>query len=301
MSDAPDWEWRPPIRTEQGIRTRTRRGVIGRSWWSARWIQTLEALSPDGGARLARGRAYARQGQVLRLEEEPGGVRALVQGSRPRPYTVRIRLAPHPERLREAVLQALTQEAGHLAALLAGDVTEALAEAFAATGAPLFPTAEDDLALDCDCPDATSPCKHAAAVQYLLAERLDDDSLLLLRLRGWDPVDLATDLERRMPAGDESPAAGEAPPATAASTAPPEPELAEDLTAFWRAGRGLERLSAVPQAPAVPLPILRRLGQPAFLEADLARLLGPAIARAAEAARRLAQGDAAANGEGGAG
>lgn len=301
MSDFPDWEFRPPIRSDQGIPSRARRGVIGRRWWSARWIQTLEALSLDGGARLARGRAYARQGQVLQLQEEPGGIRALVQGSRPRPYTVRVRVASYPERRREALLQALAQEAGHLAALLSGDVTEGLAEAFAAAGAPLFPVAEDDLALECDCPDAVSPCKHAAAVQYLLAERLDDDPLLLLRLRGWDLADLLADLERRLPVGDENPAVDDAPMATVAPAALPEASLAEDLARFWRAGRGLERLSAGPQAPAVPLPILRRLGQPEFMEADLARLLGPAIVRAAEAARRLAEGGAAANGDGGAG
>ena len=124
MSDFPDWEFRPPIRSDQGIPSRARRGVIGRRWWSARWIQTLEALSLDGGARLARGRAYARQGQVLQLQEEPGGIRALVQGSRPRPYTVRVRVASYPERRREALLQALALEAGHLAALLSGEVTE---------------------------------------------------------------------------------------------------------------------------------------------------------------------------------
>jgi hypothetical protein len=69
-----------------------------------------------------------------------------------------------------------------------------------------------------------------------------------------------------------------------------ESALLDCLDSFWRAGRGLERLAANPQPPPVPLPILRRLGQPDFLEADLARLLGPAIAGAAEAARRLAEG-----------
>lgn len=69
-----------------------------------------------------------------------------------------------------------------------------------------------------------------------------------------------------------------------------ESPLTECLDSFWRAGRGLERLASNPLPPPVPLPILRRLGQPEFMEADLARMLGPAIARAAEEARRLAAG-----------
>lgn len=69
-----------------------------------------------------------------------------------------------------------------------------------------------------------------------------------------------------------------------------ESPLEDCLDSFWRAGRGLERLASNPLPPPVPLPILRRLGQPDFLEADLARMLGPAIVRAAEEARRLAAG-----------
>lgn len=69
-----------------------------------------------------------------------------------------------------------------------------------------------------------------------------------------------------------------------------ESPLTDCLDSFWRAGRGGERLASNPLSPPVPLPILRRLGQPDFMEADLARMLGPAIARAAEEARRLAAG-----------
>ena len=294
MSDFPTWERRSPIRSDQGIQARGQRGGIGKRWWSTRWIAVLADLSHDGGARLARGRGYARQGQVLQVEEERGGIRALVQGSRARPYEVGIRLASHAIGKRSAVLDALAAEAGHLASILTGELTEAVAEAFAAAEAPLFPTASDDLELRCSCPDPVSPCKHVAAVQYLFAERLDDDPLLLLRLRGWDVDALLAALQSRQEANDAD-ATGSGDVAKD-PLALPEPTLAESLARFWRAGRGLARSTASPLAPPVPLPVLRRLGQPEFLEADLARLLGPAIARAAEAARRLAEEGAEAGG-----
>jgi uncharacterized Zn finger protein len=50
----------------------------------------LESL--DLGARLSRGRSYARRGQVLDVTVERGLVEACVQGSRPEFYKVGIRV-----------------------------------------------------------------------------------------------------------------------------------------------------------------------------------------------------------------
>jgi hypothetical protein len=43
----------------------------------------------------------------------------------------------------------------------------------------LFPASYTDLKASCDCPDAENPCKHIAAVYYLLAERFDADPFLI--------------------------------------------------------------------------------------------------------------------------
>ena len=79
-----------PRRVEGGIKTKSERGEIGETWWSKRWIKVLESFSM--GTRLTRGRSYARQGQVISIDVEPGLVKAKVQGSQPRPYNVKIRL-----------------------------------------------------------------------------------------------------------------------------------------------------------------------------------------------------------------
>ena len=42
-------------------------------------------------------------------------------------------------------------------------------------GLPLFPGAARELSLDCSCPDGAVPCKHFAAMFYLLAEAFDED------------------------------------------------------------------------------------------------------------------------------
>jgi hypothetical protein len=46
-----------------GIKAQSKRGAFGTSWWARRWIEVLESFNI--GARLGRGRSYARQGQVL--------------------------------------------------------------------------------------------------------------------------------------------------------------------------------------------------------------------------------------------
>lgn len=81
----------PPSRprpVEGGIKARSTRGAIAQTWWSERFIAVLEDIGL--GNRLQRGRSYARKGQVISLQVDAGLVTALVQGSRARPYRIRI-------------------------------------------------------------------------------------------------------------------------------------------------------------------------------------------------------------------
>ena len=77
---------------EDGLVARSRRGAIGESWWSGRFLAVLNALGVGG--RLDRGKTYARAGQVVDLAIEPGAITATVQGSRDEPYRARIGLRP---------------------------------------------------------------------------------------------------------------------------------------------------------------------------------------------------------------
>ncbi|MFI6329292.1 SWIM zinc finger family protein [Micromonospora chersina] len=175
-------EFGPPRRVEGGLKARSTRGAIGSSWWSRRFLEVLESFAL--GTRLTRGRAYARRGQVLRLDVEPGLVTASVQGSRPDPYPVRIGLAAYPDEVWERIEAELAGQAFFSARLLAGDLPAELEELFAAAGAPLFPRAVGELDQHCGCPDFAVPCKHLAATFYLLAEAFDADPFQLLHWRG---------------------------------------------------------------------------------------------------------------------
>ena len=186
---------------EDGLKARSTRGDIGTSWWSRRFLDVLESFAIGG--RLARGKTYARKGQVVSLEISAGRVTAEVQGSRARPYDVTIAFAPLTVTAWDRVERALSAQALPCAKLLAGEVPTELEAIFAAAGSPLFPTTAGDLRQGCSCPDWGVPCKHLAATFYLLAEAFDSDPFVLLRWRGRERDELLATL-RILRSGDAS-------------------------------------------------------------------------------------------------
>ena len=182
--------------------------MIGEQWWSRRFIGVLESYGMSG--RLARGRAYARAGQVLDFELAQGKVTAQVQGSRARPYQVRIGVLPLTTGQWRRVQAALAARALFRAKLLAGEMPHEIEEVFAGCGTPLFPRLASDLDMRCSCPDWEVPCKHLAAVCYVLAEEFDRDPFAMLAWRGKGRDELLAAL-RQVRARGSGPAPG--PPA----------------------------------------------------------------------------------------
>jgi uncharacterized Zn finger protein len=179
-----DW-YPPPSRprpVDGGLKARSQRGAIGQSWWSGRFVEVLERIGVGG--RLQRGRNYARRGQVLSLAVEPGIVAAQVQGSRARPYRVRVNITAYGKAEWSQLERALAGDAWYTARLLAGEMPEDIEDVFADQGMPLFPRSAAELSMDCSCPDHEVPCKHIAAVFYLLAEAFDEDPFTILAWRG---------------------------------------------------------------------------------------------------------------------
>ena len=239
---------------KDGLKAKAQRGGFSKTWWGKRWIQALEAFGWTN--RLARGRSYARTGQVVDLEVTPGQIEAKVQGSRPTPYRVKIALKPLSDEQWDKAFAALARQAAFSAQLLAGEMPGEIDEIMADAQASLFPAAAKDLVTHCSCPDSANPCKHIAAVHYLLAEEIDRDPFLLFTLRGRDREAVMRGL-RQARGSDE--------PAAAAEPIPPaeEPLRAEG---FWEMGAAMADWRVTLAPPAVPGAVLRRLGPPDFAE-----------------------------------
>jgi uncharacterized Zn finger protein len=266
-------EYGPPLSVEGGVRARSKRGRIGEQWWSRRFIDVLESFGMSG--RLARGRNYARRGQVIGFEISCGYVTAQVQGSRPNPYRVRIQVTPLTKPQWRRVEQALAAQALFRARLLAGEMPREIEEVFADCGTPLFPRSARDLDMACSCPDWGVPCKHLAAVCYVLAEAFDEDPFGILAWRGRGREELLGAL--RLTPGAAEPAR----PLLDVTDRP----LAECVADYWSPGMSAARLRALPPAPATAPDLLLRTFEPPPLlvrGTDLLAMLTPAYDRLAE-------------------
>lgn len=161
------------------------RRQFGATWWGQAWIDALEQRARLDPNRLPRGRTYARHDRVGAMTVAPGEVRAPVHGSRTSAYRVRVRVRPFESSEWGAALDAIVARAAHAAALLDGELSPGIVEDLESVGIDLLPVA-GEVATSCSCPDWANPCKHAAAVCYLVADLLDDDPFNVLRLRGRD-------------------------------------------------------------------------------------------------------------------
>ncbi len=171
-----------PLPAEGGLATSKQRGAMAETWWSRRFIEVLESYGL--GARMQRGRRYARAGQVLSLDVRTATIAAQVQGSRRTPYLVTISLPEPSARQWAAIDETMRSKVGFVARLLAGEVPNDLEAVFESAGVALFPRTWNELRADCSCPDWENPCKHIAAVLYVFADQLDADPWLLLAWRG---------------------------------------------------------------------------------------------------------------------
>ncbi|HEX7316144.1 MAG TPA: SWIM zinc finger family protein [Pyrinomonadaceae bacterium] len=249
------YEKKPAREVKGGIKAQSKRGAFGESWWAKRWIAVLESF--DIGARLSRGRSYARKGQVMNVDIGKGSVKAKVQGSSSRPYRITIEIKALTERDWRNLAQALSGEAIFAAKLLAGEMPQEIEQVFTRSGLSLFPAKLRDMETNCSCPDWSNPCKHIAAVYYLLGEEFDRDPFLLFRLRGMSREELIELLDAAGVGDIHETHAHQAHPAT--SELPREP-LAADGNAFWRGGDLPADLFGEVNAPPVNAALPKRLG-----------------------------------------
>jgi uncharacterized Zn finger protein len=287
-----------PRPVKDGLKAKSRRGAIGESWWSQRFIAVLERFGE--GPRLARGRAYARRGQVLDLDVDPGSVTARVQGSRVRPYRVEIRLEPLSDDDWRRAEEAICGQAVFLARLLSGEMPEEIEEAFSACSLALFPAKRKDLVSDCSCPDWSNPCKHIAAVYYLLAERFDEDPFLILAWRGRPRERLLAELRELRGAAPGPDEGARAEGASWAAFLVPDAPLDPSPERFWGSAT-----PAIPMArsrpTATPGAILRELPSSGLVAGGrtIEERLAPAYAAIVAAAAELLASGAGDDGDAG--
>jgi len=271
--DSDDFGYFPPsrpIKAEGGIQSRNQRGSFAAHWWAKRWLAVLEGY--DISSRLQRGRSYARGGQVLNIDITASQIKARVQGSQRKPYQVSIQVKAINDADWERVLDAASQQAIFAAELLDGTMPQEIETIFNTTDVSLFPVNQKDISTQCSCPDDSNPCKHIAAVYYLLGEQFDQDPFVIFALRGRTREQVIEALRRRRTA-----AAGESDEGDiVVDSAPTAMSLAQQSANFW----GEESFHWTPAqiiVPEIKANVLRRLGAPPYDVKKELELLYPAM------------------------
>ena len=246
--------WYPPSKPREvkgGIRAQAHKNRSSMSWWTREWLDVLDSFNI--GERMNRGRSYARKGQVTELSITAGKAEASVQGSRSSAYQVSVGVNVISKQGWKTIGKALFADPAAAASLLAGQMPDGVEKAFKEAGANLFPRRMSDLDTDCTCPDWSNPCKHIAAVFFLLAEEFERDPFLIFKLRGSGRDELLKMAEIK-PAKPEPRAASPKP----AQDSRAEP-LPSDPGKFWGQGLGEYDPGDV-FVPDIPAALPKQLG-----------------------------------------
>ena len=160
------------------------RKTYGNTWWGKQWLNALAHI--DYSNRLPRGRSYANRGFVKEINIEGNKITAKVAGSRPRPYNVDFKIPRFSPNEKAAIIETVTANPLHLSKLLNRQLPTELKDLLSRKDIQLFPNSWKDLEGGCSCPDWAVPCKHMAAVLYLVANEIDKNPFLVFQLHDFD-------------------------------------------------------------------------------------------------------------------
>ncbi|GAB3987885.1 DEAD/DEAH box helicase [Spirosoma daeguense] len=158
--------------------------AYGKTWWGQEWLKALTSI--DMANRLPRGKTYANQGAVHSLTINQNQISASVKGNAPRPYKTKLSVPLLTDQEKEWLLTEIRENPATLAQLLNRQLPPELTEFMNRRGIQLFPRSFRDLSMGCSCPDEAVPCKHLAAVIYIIANEIDRNPFLVFQVKGLD-------------------------------------------------------------------------------------------------------------------
>lgn len=168
------WDYYPPAAPRPKPVAGKRNKKFGLTWWGRRWVDVVEARGDEN--RMSRGRAYARAEHVYNIRFDKGRITARVKGNSGT-YKVTAAMKPFSEK-DWTRMAARLRESDALGPLLNNELPEHIDSVL---GTRLIDT---KLRSTCSCPDWGDPCKHVAALYYVLADEIDKAPMVLFALRG---------------------------------------------------------------------------------------------------------------------
>jgi uncharacterized Zn finger protein len=167
------------------------------------WLGALNRI--DFSNRLPRGKSYANKGVVTSIKIKGNQIEAKVQGTRKTSYKINIIVPLYYEEQTKIFIDAIKSNPLVLAKLLNRKLPEELMTIAEESGIKIFPSSWQDLKLNCSCPDWAVPCKHLAAVIYIIANEIDKNPFLVFKLHNFDILEHLKDLESNLKAEEKQP------------------------------------------------------------------------------------------------
>ena len=126
------------------------------------------------------------------LQIRSGTLESLVQGSRSKPYTIKIKITSPKKNTWKNIQTSCHGEFDSLQELLTGQFPKSLSSIFTDPKTGFFPSPRE-ISFHCSCPDWADMCKHVAATLYGIGARLDENPELFFTLRNVKMTDLVTE------------------------------------------------------------------------------------------------------------
>lgn len=152
----------------------------GNTWWGNSWLKSLTHI--DYANRIPRGAAYARKGSVKDIQINGNEISAKVAGSRPKPYRVFIRVPAFTKEQTDRLMNRIIERPALISKLLNRELDPEILNIAKNCGLQVFPTQWNDLQMYCNCPDWAVPCKHLAAVIYMMSREIDNNPFLIFEI-----------------------------------------------------------------------------------------------------------------------
>ena len=149
---------------------------FGKTWWGEQWLQSLSQI--DYSNRIPRGLSYARNGAVQNITVTENIVKAKVQGTHK--YTVNLAVNKFTPKEVNNFIDKLLQYPAIISNLLNHQLDKEVLDLAKELKLMIFPNTWKDLQMNCSCPDWAVPCKHIAAVIYMISKEIDNDPFLVL-------------------------------------------------------------------------------------------------------------------------
>lgn len=157
---------------------------FGKTWWGNQWLNALKNI--DWSNRIPRGASYARNGSVTQMKLKGNVIEAKVTGHYRSYYNVRIKIPPFTKEQVNDLMIALMQRPSTLSQLLNRQLSPEVLSIASELGIQVFPKSWNDLGMHCSCPDWAVPCKHLAAVIYMMSREIDNNPFLVFSMHGFD-------------------------------------------------------------------------------------------------------------------